>query len=234
MLQFVLDTISSRGGNHLSAGMMDRLVSGIGSATPEVGACLQRVGGAALLLDATHPSTLTVVPTHPHHRHRHQHHQQQPQMADLSVQLAVAHGRQLTLLRHALGSPPLARLLLSRLAAAAPALLAPAARIAGEISRVLVGNADSEGAMESASLLFGLTEGDADLRGELERLLAARRPESLLEWHWLHRALGERAQPLRVSGGYWGVLQVWCFHGRWGGQCFQLLLQVLGRDMLLA
>lgn len=179
-------------------------------------------------------------------------------MADMAVSLATRFGEshQRLLLRHALGSPPLARLLLPRLASAAPGLLRPPRRAAEEISHVLVESADSEGALEAATLLMRVTEPPPDTnsdgssgdggsgggaaratgvaaaagaagytqaeRGELLRLLAARRPASLLEWHWLQQALAaERgedgaplaARPLPIVAGYWGVLQVGAVEG---------------------
>jgi hypothetical protein len=153
-------------------------------------------------------------------------------MADFALDLAARHGSERVLLRHALGSPPLARLLLPRLAAAAPGLLRPPARAAAEITHVLVESADSEGALEAATLLLSLTSPgaagsypEADRR-ELLRLLSERRPASLLEWYWLEGALSGigpeeggplRAQPLLVSDQYWGVMQVCWAGGRADG-----------------
>jgi hypothetical protein len=139
-------------------------------------------------------------------------------MADLAVAFATAHRRERVLLRHALGTPPLARLLLPRLAAAAPGLFRPASKVAHEISHCLVESADSEGSLEAASLLWGLSEGDAPARADLRRLLAARRPASLLEWHWVHATIGGGdggARPLPISFAYWGVIQVGR-PGAWG------------------
>jgi hypothetical protein len=129
-------------------------------------------------------------------------------MADLSTRLATDYGRERTLLRHSLGSPPLFRLLIPRLAATAPDLFSPARKLANEISHVLVESADSEGAMEAASLLFSLTESGAAARADLLTLLAARQPTSLMEWHWLYSTVGEGAQTLPINAMYWGVLQV--------------------------
>jgi hypothetical protein len=82
-------------------------------------------------------------------------------MADLAVSLAVAHRRERTLLRHVLGSPPLARLLLPRLAAAAPALFSPASKVAEEISHCL----GAAATQENASTARGALASSAARRG---------------------------------------------------------------------
>jgi hypothetical protein len=128
-------------------------------------------------------------------------------MADLAASLAAAHRACRALLRHALGSPPLARLLLPRLTAAEPGLLSPASELASEISRVLNRSSDADSALEAASLLWRHSEADGALRAELAAALRARRPGSLVEWYWLHQTLGDGAQVLNLGPAYHPILQ---------------------------